>query len=289
MLESTDCVGISSLPPSPRHTPPPPPESPTAILLRHATAGHLQEAHETLCRYMLTQTPDPTTGRLKLGLFCDSIKAAIANRHEALVSYLFSMGIGEPSLYVWEALEAKSTAIFQVFLDHGWDINKPLGRNKAPPLGYVSNDRALTEWFLNNDANPNATCDWDYTPMSNAMQCASLDTINLLFTHGADINHGQLLHNAVIREGPEEEVIKLVDLLLKKGALIDEIQYQNDPQTFGELEAFSLGTPLHYAAEMGKEMLVSHLLKNGANQHIKNSKGKTVIEVAPHLKFSDVE
>ena len=133
MLESTDCM--SSAPPSPRPTPPPPPELPTAVLLRHATAGHLQDAHETLCRYMLTQTPDPTTGPLELGLFYESIKAAIANRHAALVSYLFSMGIGEPSLCVRDAIEAKSTAIFQVFLNHGWDVNKPLGRNKAPPLG----------------------------------------------------------------------------------------------------------------------------------------------------------
>ena len=125
--------------------------------------------------------------------------------------------------------------------------------------------------------------------MSDAMQHASLDTINLFFTRGADINHGQLLHNAVIREGPEEEVIKLVDLLLEKGAPINEIQYQNYPQNFGELKAFSLGTPLHYAAEDGRQMLVSYLLHKGADKLIKNSKGKTVNEVAPHMKFSEVE
>lgn len=136
MLESpTDCIGLSSAPPSPRRTPPPPPELPTAILLGHATAGRLRDAHETLCLYMLNQTPDPTTGRLELRLFYESIKAAITCRHAALVSYLFDRGIGEPSHYVSEAIEAKSTAIFQVFLNHGWDINKPLGRNKAPPLG----------------------------------------------------------------------------------------------------------------------------------------------------------
>jgi len=135
MYDSTDFIGLSSAPPSPRHTPPPPPECLTAILLEHARAGRLQNAHATICQYMSTQTPDPITGRLELRLFYESIKAAIANRHTAVVSYLFFMRIGEPSLYVYEALEARSTAIFQVFLNHGWDINKPLGRNKAPPLG----------------------------------------------------------------------------------------------------------------------------------------------------------
>lgn len=125
--------------------------------------------------------------------------------------------------------------------------------------------------------------------MSEAMQGASLDTIDLLFTRGADIKRGQLLHSAIIRQGPEEEVIELVDLLLKKGAPINEIQYQNHPQNFGELNAFSLGTPLHYAAERGSQTLVSYLLKNGADQSIKNSIGKTAIEVAPHMKFSEVE
>jgi len=111
----------------------------------------------------------------------------------------------------------------------------------------------------------------------------------MLFTRDADIRRGQLLHNAVLRHGPEEEVIELVGLLLDKGASINEIQYQNHPQTFGELQAFSLGTPLHYAAEEGKEKLVSYLLKKGANQLIKNSKGKTVVEVARHMKQSKVE
>lgn len=135
MLESPECMGLSSAPPSPQRTPPPRPELPKAILLGHVTAGRLRDAHETLCLYMLSQTPDPTTGLLDLRLFYESIQAAITCRHVALVTYLFDRGIGEPSLYVLDAIDAKSTAIFQVFLNHGWNINKPLGRNKAPPLG----------------------------------------------------------------------------------------------------------------------------------------------------------
>jgi hypothetical protein len=92
MLESTDCIGLSSAPPTPRHTPPPLPELPTAILLGHATAGRLRDAHETLCLYMLNQTPDPTTGGLELRLFYESTKAAITCRHAAPMDHNLEEG-----------------------------------------------------------------------------------------------------------------------------------------------------------------------------------------------------
>lgn len=136
-MSESDCIGLSSAPPSLYHTPPPPPELPVAVLLRHARAGRLQDAHQMLCQYIMTLTLDSTTGRPELGLFNESVKAAIANRHAPLVSYLFFFGIGKPSLCIEDALKARSTAIFEVFLEYRWDINKPLGRNKAPPLRWV--------------------------------------------------------------------------------------------------------------------------------------------------------
>jgi ankyrin repeat protein len=102
----------------------------------------------------------------------------------------------------------------------------------------------------------------------------------MLFVYGADIRQGQLLYNTVLRDGPEHEVIELVELLLGKGATINEIQYKNHPQTFVELQDFSLGTPLHYAAQAGKEMVVSYLLNKGADPLIRNTKGRTVIKAA---------
>jgi hypothetical protein len=43
---------------------------------------------------------------------------------------------------------------------------------------------------------------------------------DMLFARGAD----------VLRDEPEHEVIELVELLLGKGATINEIQYENHPQ-----------------------------------------------------------
>lgn len=138
----------SSPPPSPTHTPPPPPPgwpaSPAGIppyvtaeslLAAAAAAGRLQDAHDILAEYLSLQAPDPETGRLELCRFHESTRAAIANDCPAVLGYLFAMRVGEPALYIDDALVARSTAVFQVFLDHGWDINAPIGRAKAPALG----------------------------------------------------------------------------------------------------------------------------------------------------------
>ena len=122
--------------------------------------------------------------------------------------------------------------------------------------------------------------------MSEAMCRAPLDVIKILFERGGDIKQGQLLHNAVFREGPDD--VELVGLLLDMGLSINEIQYENHPQAFGELYAFALGTPLHYAAEENKPALVSFLLEKGADPSIKNTKGRTALQAAKFLQRFEV-
>lgn len=109
---------------------------------------------------------------------------------------------------------------------------------------------------------------------------APLDTIRLLFDHGGDINRGQLLHHAARREGPESDVIELMELLLSKGAPINGIQYANHPVSYSQLFPFSLGTPLHYAVAEGRLKVVAYLLEKGADPSIKDTKGRTAAEVA---------
>jgi hypothetical protein len=70
-------------------------------------------------------------------------------------------------------------------------------------------------------ANPYARCAWDITLMSEAMYHASLNTIKLLFECGADVQYGQLLYHAVLRDIPDR--IELILLLLDLGALINDI------------------------------------------------------------------
>ncbi|KAG9228138.1 ankyrin repeat-containing domain protein, partial [Amylocarpus encephaloides] len=215
-----------------------------------------------------------------------SIIEAVLYQHPSVVSYLFFMRVGEPVLYVKTALKVRSSAIFQVFLDYGWNINEPLERTMPPALSYISDDRGLTEWFLNHGADPNTICAWDFTPMSEAMCRASLGTIKLLFDHGGNIEQGQLLHHAVQRAAPD--VLELVGLLLDRGASINEIQYENHAESWRDRCLFGLGTPLHYAAQSGNIQLVMFLLSKGADATIKDTKGRTAPESAEYYRQSEV-
>ena len=128
-------------------TPPAPPTPPPGVidrdpnvievgLLKLATAtGSLEDVHQILSRYISTQTPDPTTGRLWLSLFGESIREAITRDHSFILSYLFFMRVGVPVAYVPHAITTRSSTIFQVFLDYGWNINEPIERTIAPALG----------------------------------------------------------------------------------------------------------------------------------------------------------
>jgi len=105
-------------------------------LLKLATAsGSLEDVHQILSQYISTQTPDLKTGRLWLSIFGESIREAIAKDHSVILSYLFFMRVGAPTTFVHYAITTRSSTIFQVFLDYGWNIDEPIERAMAPALG----------------------------------------------------------------------------------------------------------------------------------------------------------
>lgn len=141
-------------PPSPSIVqPPPPPPFPKFLpssmtvthddsnraeigLLKLASAeGRLQDVQQILSQYMLSRADVSSVGTLRLNVFYESIVEAILHRHPSILSYLFSLHVGEPRLYVTTAIQARSSAIFHVFLEYGWDINEPLERTMPPALG----------------------------------------------------------------------------------------------------------------------------------------------------------
>lgn len=142
-------LGFVGPPPSPPRAPPPPlplsaidtrshgycRPSETKVLEAASAAGRLDEVHQILAQYLIEHGPDPETGKLDLGMFCASIYHAIINNHPTIVSYLFYWRIGTPSTYLPSALQVRSTVIFQIFLDYGWDINQPYDRISPPSLG----------------------------------------------------------------------------------------------------------------------------------------------------------
>lgn len=60
-------------------------------------------------------------------------------------------------------------------------------------------DISLTHWLLQKGADPNATCDIDYTPLSVAVKGASIWVVQLLFQYAQHSHSGHLVLNATQR------------------------------------------------------------------------------------------
>lgn len=103
-----------------------------------------------------------------------------------------------------------------------------------------------------------------------------VETFNLLMQKGANVNAKNYqqetpLHKAVIN--PRIRMI-LVELLLKAGAKVNE--------------CVKGGTPLHYAVQLGRTDLVTILMANGADLTIKDSNGRTPIDLCIQFKYDAV-
>jgi Ankyrin repeats (3 copies) len=69
---------------------------------------------------------------------------------------------------------------------------------------------------------------------------------------------------------------------------VNQVQYQNHMKSYSLMMAFGMGTPLHEAAKAGHVDAVKLLLSRGANQMLKDSKGRTPIELAEKHGQTDV-
>ena len=233
-----------------------------------------------------------------------SLAEAIRQQNIGMVQFLLDENVANGDLPVEVAVRSRAFKVLEVFLQRGWDINQPMGRNEPSVLRYYfqfltvstftytfsiplcTSDKEMVMWLLDHGANPNSRCDWDYTPTSYAMLAAPLETIDALFERGANPLCGQLLHYAVLRD--TSDALEVVCKIVEKGASINEIKYETELQTYIERKPFGLGTPLHRAAEFGKKDVVEYLLKMGADSLKLDSKGRTPRYWAEKEGFTDV-
>ncbi|KAL2438974.1 hypothetical protein ABEF95_015239 [Exophiala dermatitidis] len=176
--------------------------------------------------------------------------------------------------------------ILSALLDSGVDINQPISDSYPPPLSLTSHDPQLTRLFLSKNADPNAQCSYDMTPLSVAVQEASLEIIQLLFDHGASCEYGQPLHYVTRRSSAD--LLDVAQLLLLRGARINEILYQSHPPSFQRFQFMRMGTPLHEAAERGDMEMVEFLLNNGADATIQDTLGERPIQRAARYNHPEV-
>jgi ankyrin repeat protein len=233
-----------------------------------------------------------------------SLDEAIRQQNMEMIQFLLDENVANGDLPVEVAVRSRAFKVLELFLQRGWDINQPMGRNEPSVLRYYcqslivststytssiplcTSDKEMVMWLLDHGANPNSRCDWDFTPTSYAMLAAPLETIDALFERGANPLCGQLLHYAVLRE--TSDALEVVCKIVEKGTPINEIKYETELKTYIERKPFGLGTPLHRAAEFGKMDVVEYLLKMGADSLKLDSKGRTPRYWAEKEGFADV-
>ncbi|PWY70889.1 ankyrin [Aspergillus sclerotioniger CBS 115572] len=153
-----------------------------------------------------------------------------------------------------EATKHMSKKALEFFIKRGWDINELMGKTQPPALGLAIHDEDMTTWFLDHGADPNKRAFTDITPLSLAVERASISTIRLMLD-------------------------RILDLLIEKGAPLNTPIHE-DWRTFAVFCFMPLGTALHRAAELGKVDVVRYLLSKGADQGVKDTGGLTALDLA---------
>jgi len=78
----------------------------------------------------------------------------------------------------------------------------------------------------------------------------------------------------------------MIDRLLGKGIDVNEIP--DDPEMLNQERELGVGTALHEAARNGQVEAVQSLLDCGANTRLKNTLGKTVLDLAKEKDHVEV-
>ncbi len=137
------------LPPSPRRTPPPPPPGwvtqrtgnpPTSYIPQQPNFSRMQQ--QGVWRMLIrpfVSTWHPIRFQIQRQVYSSSPSSInlslqllpIINRSYSPIC--FSCVLEDP-FPIFTMLSKLATAIFQVFLDHEWDINEPIPRANAPAL-----------------------------------------------------------------------------------------------------------------------------------------------------------
>ena len=135
---------------------------------------------------------------------------------------------------------------------------------------------ALSAWLLSHDADPNAADRWGCTPLHLAAELGHAALLETLVRRGADIharlkNGKSVLHLAAQGGNPEA-----VRVLVRHGAVLDVFgaatlgltdtahkMFRRDPYLLNTTLPFG-ATPLHMAAESGRDAMAHYLVERGA-------------------------
>lgn len=143
----------------------------------------------------------------------------------------------------------------------------------------VVKDEELTKWFIDHGADLTIPHEPSYTPLARAALEGTVQTVELLLTHGMKIEESNVLHSAVLRK--DELKFPMLQYLLDHGADINGLKNRSNPEVMRRAKSrFGVGTPLHSAVAFADKETVQWLLNRGADKMIKDRDGLTAADIA---------
>ncbi|KZL78099.1 ankyrin repeat protein [Colletotrichum tofieldiae] len=213
--------------------------------------------------------PPPGPEQYPIGSLEPILYFAIRRHQAAIVSYLLDEGLKFGRLAQIEASQSRCRPpMWQVFLDHGWDINHTDSPADPPPLAFVLDDREFVEWYLAHGADPNAEAKYGWTPWLRAIVFAPLETIKILHAAGGRMD----LAVPFVGLGPESrrrncsESMELLRYLLDNGADINARLFAHNH--YNRDAYFDPGSALNLALMNGDYEKAEELLDRGARTDV---------------------
>lgn len=176
--------------------------------------------------------------------------------------------------------EGRSLDVFEVLIRHGFDLNAHESEYMGDALvtSTREGDVELTHFLLEHGHNPNThntiyPGELEAITYAVAWENASLDNLQLLLDHGAEIKEtGAAIAAAEVGN------MKALKMLVDHGADLEESVFwgldgRNNPFS-------SEGTALYRACRYGQVEAAEYLLSQGANGNARDAAGRSCLQVA---------
>jgi ankyrin repeat protein len=215
--------------------------------------------------------------------------ASLSSHQPRILTWCFTQGYRLPgsslnSDFFHAACASQSSAIFQVLVENGFDLNAHnsefFGCGTALVVAAVHGNVEFARWLLENGQDVNAGFSCEAVAYAVGGENRSLEMVELF------IKHGLKLHGTGAAIGAaEKNDIAMLRLCLEKGSGLEEREiWWLVPMDEGDLE----GTALYRACRAGALAAVQELVNRGADLQWRDEKGRDCVRIAKEMGRSEV-
>ncbi|XHG07054.1 hypothetical protein AWENTII_010220 [Aspergillus wentii] len=234
--------------------------------LRLAIATAAENGHSNILRYFFTNLPQCQQSTDPWNPTIDIEDREIPEEWQSAVL---------PDLVVLRTVQASKPAAFQTLMDFGLPVNHPMDKIGSPlTVAIQRQDVEMVRFLLSKGADAN---DIYWIPfdsvLARAASLPSLEIVNLLLQHGANVQSSNALKGAA-----ECGRINAATILLEHGADINQVfrhdlYDDDDPRDI-------IGTALHVAVQHDQQDFVRYMLQRGARTDLADGEGLTPRQLA---------